>query len=257
MNRRGDNLYDFSFDALSELMRAWNERPFRAKQIYRQLYVNLAEGFATMTDLSESLRHRLMAETKIGDLKHTSTLEGDGGLTRKAVFELQEGVAIESVLMVYPDRATVCVSSQVGCPMGCVFCATAKLGFLQDLTSGQMIEQVLWAARELKELDAPGAYPRKLSNVVFMGMGEPFNNYNNWWQAVERLHDPQGFNMGARRFTVSTVGLIPGIERLSGEKLPVNLAISLHAPDDALELWPFQERRTQSTRHRTVWSSFQ
>jgi 23S rRNA (adenine2503-C2)-methyltransferase len=162
-------------------------------------------------------------------------------MTRKALFRLPDGSPVESVLMVYPDRATVCVSSQSGCPMACVFCATGKLGFLHDLTPGQIVEQVMWAARELRNLKSEIS---DLSNVVFMGMGEPFNNYANWWQSVERLHDPKGFNMGARSFTVSTVGLVPGIRKLTKEKLPINLAISLHAPDDALrtDMMPVNKR---------------
>jgi 23S rRNA (adenine2503-C2)-methyltransferase len=115
--------------------------------------------------------------------------------------------------------------------MKCAFCATGRLGFTKNLTVGQMIEQVLWAAREIR---VAGAEVKSLSNVVYMGMGEPFNNYNPWWASVERLHDPDGFNMGARNFTVSTVGIVPGIRRLAQEKLEVNLAISLHAADDKL-----------------------
>jgi 23S rRNA (adenine2503-C2)-methyltransferase len=154
---------------------------------------------------------------------------------------MHDGSPVESVLMVYPDRATVCVSSQSGCPMACSFCATGKLGFLHDLTAGQIIEQVMWAVRELRAIRADDAHrdeelPRAIGNIVFMGMGEPFNNYDRWWAAVERLHDPHGFNMGARSFTVSTVGLVPGILRLAEAGLPINLAISLHAADDALRL---------------------
>jgi 23S rRNA (adenine2503-C2)-methyltransferase len=146
--------------------------------------------------------------------------------------------------MVYRDRATVCVSSQSGCPMACVFCATGRLGHLHDLTAGQIIEQVLWAARELRTIPKSTVKIPMLSNVVFMGMGEPFNNYENWWKSVERLHDPRGFNMGARSFTVSTVGLVPGIKRLADETLQVNLAISLHAADDGLrsEMMPVNKR---------------
>lgn len=223
------SLYAFDLPGLQRLLQDWGEPAFRARQVYRQLYVNLA-GPEQMTDLPAALRRRLAAETRLGSLSLDRVHEGDGGMTRKALWRLPDGSPVESVLMVYPDRATVCVSSQSGCPMACVFCATGRLGFLHDLSSGQIVEQVLWAARALREL--PGAPVRHLSNVVFMGMGEPFNNYDNWWAAVERLHDPAGFNMGARSFTVSTVGLVPGIRRLAQEKLPVNLAISLHAPDD-------------------------
>jgi 23S rRNA (adenine2503-C2)-methyltransferase len=146
--------------------------------------------------------------------------------------------------MIYPDRATVCVSTQAGCAMGCVFCATGKLGLLRNLSSGEIVEQVLWAARELQSTASTIATVPSLTNLVFMGMGEPFANYDRWWAAVERLHDPQGFNMGARNMTVSTVGLVPGIRRLAQEQLPINLAISLHAPDDELRsaLMPVNRR---------------
>src|SRR5439155_19920466 len=136
---------------------------------------------------------------------------------------------------------------QAGCAMGCVFCATGRLGLLQNLTSGQIIEQALWASRELQVLSdelrvssqenphsSLATRHSSLTNVVFMGMGEPFANYDRWWRSVERLHDPQGFNMGARSLTVSTVGLVPGIRRLAGEALPINLAVPLDAPDDQL-----------------------
>jgi 23S rRNA (adenine2503-C2)-methyltransferase len=238
------DLYDLSLAQLTDLLAGWGEPAFRARQLYRQLYVHLAADFASMTDLSKALRERLAAETRIGSLERTKLLQGDDGMTRKALFKLPDGSPVESVLMVYPDRATVCVSSQSGCPMACVFCATGKLGHLHDLTAGQIIEQVLWAARELVAIRNSALGTRHLSNVVFMGMGEPFNNYDPWWASVERLHDPQGFNLGARSFTVSTVGLIPGIRRLAEASLPINLAISLHAADDELrtDMMPVNKR---------------
>ena len=262
------NLYDRSLAELVDLMAAWGEPAYRARQIYRHLYVQGVQEVAAMTTLSKPLRERLGQACRVGNLKQVRLQRGDAGFTRKALWQLPEGETIESVLMVYPGRATVCVSSQAGCPMGCVFCATAKLGFLRDLTGGQIIEQVMWAARETRALaegeegEAAGSSssgyvppeerPTQLSNVVFMGMGEAFNNYEAWWASVERLHDPQGFNMGARSFTVSTVGLVPGILRLAQEALPVNLAVSLHAPDDALrsalmpvnKAYPIQELLT-------------
>lgn len=223
------NLLDLSRAQLAELLKQWGEPAFRAKQIYRQLHVNLAASAEEMTDVPKNLRERLAAETCIGSLQPAAVHEGDGGLTRKALFKMPDGAPIETVLMVYSDRATVCVSSQSGCPMACVFCATGKLGFLHDLTPGQIVEQVYWAARQIRN---PKFEIRSLTNVVFMGMGEPFNNYANWRAAVEILHDPDGFNMGARSYTVSTVGLVPGIRKLADDPLPINLAISLHAPDD-------------------------
>jgi len=231
---------------LADLMKSWGQPAFRAKQIYRNLWVNLVPDVMAMTDIPLAVRERLAAECCMGTLRLLDVRIGDDGLTRKAVFALPGGETIEAVLMVYPGRATVCVSSQAGCPMGCVFCATAKLGFLQDLTHGDIALQALWAAREIRKareefgtgvtnrhrVDAD-TFPQRLSHIVFMGMGEPFNNYDNWWRSVERLHDPDGFNLGARSFTVSTVGLIPGIKRLQDEPLQVNLAISLHSADDA------------------------
>jgi len=236
------NLLDLSLSEIEDLLERWGEPRFRGRQIYRRIYVNLAATPVEMLELPGPLRDRLEAETTIGNLEPVTTQTGDGGTTRKQLFRLPQGESIESVLMIYPDRATVCVSSQAGCPMGCVFCATAKLGFLRDLTAGQIVEQVLWAARTARaiasdpEQEAPGTdrLPERLSNVVFMGMGEAFNNYEAWWTSVERLHDPGGFDMGARSFTVSTVGLVPGIQRLSEESLPVNLAVSLHAAEDDL-----------------------
>lgn len=237
-------------DSLEALMKSWNEPAFRARQIHRQVFVNLAAGPADMTDLPAKLRDRLAAETRLFGLERSQVLVGDQGLTRKVLFKLPDGSPVESVLMVYADRATVCVSSQSGCPMACVFCATGKLGFLHDLTPGQIVEQVLWAAHELKAIRAEQAgasaatLPERVGNVVFMGMGEPFNNFDNWWESVERLHDPKGLNLGARNFTVSTVGLVPGILRLADMRLPVNLAISLHAPDDDLrsDMMPVNRR---------------
>lgn len=225
-------------------MRSWNQPAFRARQLYRQIYVNLMTAPATMTDLPLALRQRLADETRLGNLHLVRMQRADDGLTRKALFALPEGAVVETVLMIYPDRATVCVSTQAGCAMGCVFCATGKLGLLQNLSSGAMVEQVLWAARELAAEQPGPTGTRRISNLVFMGMGEPFANYDRWWAAVERLHDPQGFNLGARNMTVSTVGLVPGIRRLAQERLPVNLAISLHAPDDELRsaLMPINRR---------------
>jgi len=240
------NLYDFSLPDLEVLLRDWGQPAYRARQIYRQLYVNLATDPAAMTDLPLALRERLAAETRIGTLQLVRLQTADDGLTRKALFQLPGGEVVESVLMIYPDRATACISTQAGCAMGCVFCATGRLGLLRNLSPGQIIEQALWAARELcsnvqtfKHSNVEG-----LTNVVFMGMGEPFANYDRWWQSVERLHDPRGFNMGARSLTVSTVGLVPGIRRLAGEAQPINLAISLHSPDDMLrsEMMPVNQR---------------
>jgi 23S rRNA (adenine2503-C2)-methyltransferase len=237
MNTTPLALYDATLADLEGLMHDWGQPAYRARQIYHQLYIGFATDPLAMTDLPLVLRQRLSAETQLGKLRLLRVQQADAGLTRKALFAMPGGKVIETVLMVYPDRATVCVSTQAGCAMGCVFCATGKLGLLQNLSSGEIVEQVLWAAREIKSLAAEqdvSPLHATVTNVVFMGMGEPFANYDRWWAAVERLHDPWGFNLGARSMTVSTVGLAGGIRRLAGERLPINLAISLHAPDDEL-----------------------
>jgi len=248
---------DLDLTELTGQVRAWGQPAFRAKQLYRQIWVNQVEDMDGMTDLPAAFREQLKQEAALSTLRCLTVKRGDGGLTRKAVFALPGNETVESVLMVYPGRATVCVSSQAGCPMGCVFCATAKLGFRRDLSAGDIAAQVLWAQRELAkvpgDLDAgarrhkvngPEDVPARLTNVVFMGMGEPFNNYDNWRRSVDLLHDPAGFNFGARNFTVSTVGLIPGIRKLSEDPLQINLAISLHAADDAIRsaLMPVNRR---------------
>lgn len=268
------NLYDLSLADMERLLAEWGQPAYRARQIFRQLYVNLVETPLAMTDLPLALRERLVAETRLEPLTPEQVQTADNGLTRKALFRLPGGAMVESVLMIYPDRATVCVSTQAGCAMGCVFCATGTLGLLRNLSPGEIVAQVVWAAREMRrfasgrqparttrlpeddtwwtpddlENDAPSApqvsSASRLTNIVFMGMGEPFANYDRWWRAVEIIHDPRGLNMGARSMTVSTVGLVPGIRRLATEALPINLAISLHAPDDDLRsaLMPVNRR---------------
>ncbi|MBU1692446.1 MAG: 23S rRNA (adenine(2503)-C(2))-methyltransferase RlmN [Verrucomicrobia bacterium] len=232
MKDRAPALYNLTLAEIEALLREWRQPAYRARQIYRQLYVNLAASPREMSDLPAALRERLTKEVLFSTLQFERTQSGDGGMTRKALFRVEDGPPVESVLMIYRDRATVCVSTQSGCAMGCSFCASGRMGFRLNLTAGQMIEQVLWAARETRTILASDR--TLLTNVVYMGMGEPFNNYDRWWASVERLHDPEGFNFGARHFTVSTVGIVPGIRRLAKEKLPVNLAVSLHAPDDEL-----------------------
>jgi len=245
------NLYDLSLPQLTDLLKSWGQPAFRAKQIWTQLYRNLAPSFDAMTDLPAALRERLRAETRLGVLELSREQTADNDDTRKVLWRLPDGNVLESVLMVYPDRATVCVSTQAGCAMGCTFCATGRMGLLRNVTPGEIMEQVLYFERSLRATKDQGPRTKDaqthrsdvgrsslvvradhITNLVFMGMGEPFANYDRWWQAVERLHDPKGFNLGARNMTVSTVGLVPGIRRLANEQIPINLAISLHAPND-------------------------
>jgi 23S rRNA (adenine2503-C2)-methyltransferase len=175
-----------------------------------------------------------------------SELHSKDDRTRKILLELADGKLVESVLMLYPplgensSRATVCVSSQAGCAYGCTFCATGQMGFDRHLSAGEIVAQVLYFARELRTtpwtaMGLPGSVAiDRITNIVLMGMGEPLHNYNNVLQALRILNSSDGFNLGARHMTVSTVGLVPAIYKLSQEKLQVNLAISLHAPTDAL-----------------------
>ena len=188
-----------------------------------------------MTTLPKALRARLDRELPSA-LELVAESVSDKGTTVKWLWGLEGGAQVETVLMLYPDRATVCVSSQAGCAMGCGFCATGQAGFERHLTTGEIVEQVVRATQRARATD------RRVSNVVFMGMGEPFANYDRTWQSVERLHDDLG--LSARHLTVSTVGIMPGIRRLAGERLPVNLAVSLHAANDELrnELVPINRR---------------
>lgn len=247
--------YEPDLEGWTALFKEMGLPGFRAKQVYRQLYRRMAGSFEEMTDLPVKLREELSAAIPWSGLELDRVMECDEGRTRKALFKLADGSPLEAVLMVYEDRATVCISCQSGCPMACSFCATGKLGFLHDLSPGQMIEQVIWAERTLREMkeSRADAFPSALgknteghwlTNLVFMGMGEPFNNFDNWWTAVERLNQPEGYGLGARNITVSTVGLIPGIEKLAEKPLQVNLAVSLHAPDDDLrsDMMPVNKR---------------
>jgi 23S rRNA (adenine2503-C2)-methyltransferase len=208
------------------------EPPFRVRQVWDGLHRRAATP-EELTDLPKALR-ACLAEALPPALSAAAESVSEGGDTVKWLWSLHDGARIETVLMRYPDRATVCVSSQAGCAMACGFCATGQAGFQRHLTAGEIVEQVVEAVRR--------ARPQRLSNVVFMGMGEPLANYDSTWAAVERIHDDLGIS--ARHLTVSTVGVVPGIRRLATERLPVNLAVSLHAANDALrdELVPLNRR---------------
>jgi len=232
------SLYDLSYDDLKALLASWGEPAYRASQLWRWLYKRLAPDFNAMTDLPARLRQRLAAETRLHRLRPVVEQQSSDGETRKLLLALPDGQMIESVLMGYSRRRTACISTQAGCGMGCVFCATGQMGLLRNLSSGEIIEQVLYLERELRGLSPPpageGSGERSLTNIVFMGMGEPLANYVATLAALRRLIDPNGFNFGARRITISTVGLVPAIERFSREGLQVGLAVSLHAATDAL-----------------------
>src|SRR5205809_2630475 len=240
------DLLAFTLPQLQQWLVQRGEAAFRAKQIYNWLYKQLATDFSAMTNLPQSLRNRLAEEASIGPMVVRSELHSKDDRTRKILLELADGKLIESVLMLYPphgensSRATACVSSQAGCAFGCTFCATGQMGFDRHLSAGEIVAQVLYFARELRTapwiaMGLPGSTAiDRITNIVLMGMGEPLHNYNNVLQALRILNSPDGFNLGARHMTVSTVGLVPAIYKLSQEKLQVNLAISLHAPTNEL-----------------------
>ena len=213
-------LYDIDRDGLAALLAG--EPAYRAEQVWDGLY-RRALLPEEMTELPLALRRRL-ADQLPPTLAERRRRASDDGRTLKWLWGLADGAQVETVLMHYDRRTTVCVSSQAGCAMRCEFCATGQGGFARHLTAGEILEQVLAAAR--------AAAPRRISHVVFMGMGEPLANYAAVWRAIERLHDDVGIS--ARRLTVSTVGIVPGIDRLAGAALPVNLAVSLHAANDTL-----------------------
>lgn len=240
-------LYDLSFDELKALLASWGEPEYRARQLWAWLYKRLPASFDEMTDLPARLRQRLAAETVLHRLRIVAEQESSDRGTRKLLLELPDGQRIESVLMSYERRRTACISTQAGCGMGCVFCATGQMGLLRNLTSGEIVEQVLFIERELRlssPLTGEGRGERSLTNIVLMGMGEPLANYGPTLAALRRLVDPTGFNFGQRRITLSTVGLVPAIERFSREGLQVGLAVSLHAATDELrnELVPINRR---------------
>jgi 23S rRNA (adenine2503-C2)-methyltransferase len=237
-------VYDLSLEELTERLAAFGEPPYRARQVYRQLW-NRAATYDRMPDVPKPLRERLAAELPI-EVEVLQEREADGGATRKALLRLGGRHVIETVLMGYRDRVTVCVSSQSGCAMGCGFCATGQMGLRNNLTSGEMAAQVLWGKREAARL--PSTTPQRLSNVVFMGMGEPLANERHTFGALERLTDPRAMGLGDRHVTVSTIGVVPGIARLGLRFPQVGLAVSLHAATDELRnelvpanrLWPLQ-----------------
>ncbi len=226
------SLYQPSRVELADLLEG--EPRYRLDQIWQGLYQNLSTP-AEMTNLPKGLRTTL-SERLVPALGIVVRRVSDKSDTVKYLWELRDGKRIETVLMLYPDRVTVCVSSQVGCAMGCGFCATGQAGFTRHLTVGEIVEQVTVAAREARSMD------RRLGNVVFMGMGEPLANETAVWDSVERFHDDLG--LSARKITISTVGLVPGIRRLTERPLPVNLAVSMHAANDRLrdELVPINRR---------------
>ena len=223
------SLYDLTLPEIELKMSEMGEAKFRAAQIWEGLYRQFWRSTDEFTTLPTFLRKKISEEYQLfTHLKPIKVLQSNDLETTKTLFQLPDGQAIEAVLMLYEKRRTLCISTQAGCAMGCVFCATGQMGFRRHLSSGEIIEQILYYARLLAERG------ETVTNVVIMGMGEPFHNYEATIEAIDRLNHPQGFNFGERRFTISTVGLVPAIRRFTAEKRQINLAVSLHAADDHL-----------------------
>jgi len=212
-------------DELAAALAPLGAPAFRAKQLFGWLHRRLAADFAHMTDLPADLRARLAAEFRLTTLREAQRATAADGAS-KFLFALADGHTVESVYLPGAARHTICISSQVGCPFGCPFCATGKSGFVRNLTAAEIIDQVYRVQASLPP-------ETRISNVVYMGMGEPLANYENVLRSVRLLLHPQGLNLAQRHITLSTVGIVPGIERLAEEGLQLNLAISLHAPTQA------------------------
>ncbi|MET4077207.1 23S rRNA (adenine(2503)-C(2))-methyltransferase RlmN [Janibacter sp. UYMM211] len=258
---------DLAVDERADAVRELGLPAFRAKQLSTHYYVHHTDDAAAMTDLPKDGRDELVAALMPTLLTPVRSITADQGATIKSVYRLHDGALVESVLMRYPRRATICISSQAGCGMNCPFCATGQEGLTRNMSAAEIVDQVVAANRVLREAgpvaasggvelgaeagetEAPadgGRGSQRVTNVVFMGMGEALANYKAAIGAIRRMTDPapHGLGMSARSLTMSSVGLVPGIDRLAAEGIPVTLALSLHAPDDELrdELVPINTR---------------
>jgi 23S rRNA (adenine2503-C2)-methyltransferase len=223
-------IYDLDRQDLVSLFEAWGEPAYRAGQVWQGLYRKFYDSADEFTMLPRLLREKMASQLDFEAFQPRLFLDSSDGQTRKTLFTLPDDHLIEAVLMRYEKRRTLCISTQAGCAMGCVFCATGQMGFKRHLSSGEIVAQVMYYARML---DREGL---NVSNIVLMGMGEPFHNYDNTMTAIDRLNDREGYGFGARRFTISTVGLVPAIRRFADEKRQVNLAVSLHSAEDETRL---------------------
>ena len=248
------HIADFDMAGRREFLKELGYQPFRASQLSKHYFERLVNDPAQMTDLPAQNRDEIVSRAMPQLLTPVRTLEADGGDTLKVVHRLFDGALIESVIMRYDNRVTMCISSQAGCGMNCPFCATGQQGLTRNLSTAEIVEQVVAGARYLKQMKgldkadggSEDTRPLRVSNIVFMGMGEALANYKSTMGAVHRLIDPAPEELGisARGLTMSTVGLVPGIRKFELEKLPITLALSLHAPDDELrdELIPINQR---------------
>ena len=237
------NLYDLDFEQLTTFVKEVGQPKFRAQQIWEWLYKKYALSVDEMTNLPKAMRASLETAVTINTGKVVANLKSNDRKTKKVLFELPDGQYIETVLMKYDKRRTLCISTQAGCAMGCVFCATGQMGFARHLTVGEIVAQVTYFANELAQTD------EHVTNIVMMGMGEPLHNYDNTLEAIDRLTDGTGFNLGARKITISTVGMVPAIRRYADEQRQTPLAISLHSAtnderDNLIPVnrkWPIEE----------------
>lgn len=234
MNEKID-IKSLNLKELEELLKSWGEKAFRTKQIYQWLHVKLVSSFEEMTNISEKLREKLQIECEITVLEQETVQISQIDGTRKYLFALEDGNMIESVLMRYKHGNSVCVSSQVGCRMGCQFCASTLDGLVRNLRPSEMIEQIYQISRDIDE---------RISNVVVMGSGEPFDNYENLLKFIQLLTDENGLNISQRNLTVSTCGIVPKMYALAEEKLQITLALSLHASsqEKRMELMPIANK---------------
>ena len=232
------SLLDMELNDLTEFIKELGQPAYRARQIWDWIYKRHADDFEQMSNLPQSLRAQLAERATLHVLTPIVEQVSAARDTLKILFQLHDGQTIEAVLMLYDKRRTLCISRQAGCAMGCTFCATAQGGLARNLTPGEFVAQVLYFARYLARPDALPVTdverPSTVTNIVLMGMGEPMHNYKNVWAGLRRLTDPAAFGLGARNITLSTVGLVPMIDRMADEGLQIGLAVSLHAPNDEL-----------------------
>lgn len=255
--RRGKpprHIADMDLAGRKEFLKELGHQPFRASQLSKHYFERLVTDPEEMTDLPAASREQIVADAMPNLLTTVNTLEADGGDTLKMVHRLFDGALVESVIMRYSNRVTMCISSQAGCGMNCPFCATGQAGLTRNLSTAEIVEQVVAGARMVKNMQGldeaengpDETKPLRISNIVFMGMGEALANYKSSLGAVHRLIDPapEGMGISARGVTMSTVGLVPGMYKFTQENIPVTLALSLHAPDDELrdELIPINNR---------------
>ena len=216
------NIKDYNLEDLKNLFIEMDEKSFRAEQVFKWIYVENVNSFSEMTNLSKDLREKLDKEFTFNNFNIIKKLEAKDG-TKKYLFDILDGNAIETVLMEYKHGFSICVSSQVGCKMGCKFCASTGIPYIRNLTSGEIVEQILAVERDASV---------KISNIVFMGIGEPLDNYDNVIKAIRIINNQKGLNIGARHISISTSGIVPRIYKLAEENIQCTLSISLHSADN-------------------------